>query len=339
MNTSTDDLRVLDEQAFGARVEPHRRELHVHCYRLLGSFEEAEDLVQEAFLRAWRRRETYEGRSSVRAWLYRIATNACLDALDKRPRQPSPDGEVAWLQPYPDDLLAQLPDRREGPEDVALARETVELAFIAAIQHLAPLRRAVLVLRDVLGCSAKETARLLETTVASVNSALQRARAGLRERLPEDREAWQPAAAASAAERELVARYVECSERVDAEGLAALLHEDVRFSMPPTPGVWTGRRAVVQGWIDGGFGSDAFGSLRCVVTRANGQPAVAAYVRKPGEVAYEPLAIDVLRVQDGVVTEIVTFDGALFEHFELPATIAAVPSDGAGGPGEAADRG
>jgi RNA polymerase sigma-70 factor (ECF subfamily) len=122
MSSISDDLRPLDEQAFGARVEPHRRELHVHCYRLLGSFEEAEDLVQEAFLRAWRRRETYEGRASVRAWLYRIATNACLDALDKRPRRPSASGEVAWLQPYPDELLEQLPDRREGPEDVALAK-------------------------------------------------------------------------------------------------------------------------------------------------------------------------------------------------------------------------
>ena len=127
MSSSTDDLRPLDEQAFGARVEPHRRELHLHCYRLLGSFEEAEDLVQEAFLRARRRRETYEGRASVRAWLYRIATNACLDALDKRPRRPGVSGEVAWLQPYPDELLEQLPDRREGPEDVALAKETVEL--------------------------------------------------------------------------------------------------------------------------------------------------------------------------------------------------------------------
>jgi len=323
MSSNTDDLRPLDEQAFGARVEPHRRELHVHCYRLLGSFEEAEDLVQEAFLRAWRRRETYEGRASVRAWLYRIATNACLDALDKRPRRPSASGEVAWLQPYPDELLEQLPDRREGPEDVALAKETVELAFIAAIQHLAPLPRAVLVLRDVLGCSAKETARLLETTEASVNSALQRARAGLRERLPEDREAWRNDADRTAVERDLLARYVECSERADAEGLAALMHEDVRFSMPPTPGVWTGRSTVVQGWIDGGFGSEAFGSMRCVVTGANGQPAVAGYVRKPGDAVYEPLAIDVLQVQDGVVTEIVTFDRAVFEHFDLPATLSA----------------
>ena len=259
----------------------------------------------------------------MRAWLYRIATNACLDALDKRPRQPSADGEVAWLQPYPDELLEQLPDRREGPEAVALARETIELAFIAAIQHIAPLPRAVLVLRDVLGCSAKETARLVETTEASVNSALQRARAGLRETLPEDREAWRRGTEPSAADRELLARYVECSERADAEGLAALLHEDVRFSMPPTPGVWTGRSTVLEAWVEGGFGLEGFGSMRCVVTRANGQPAVAAYVRKPGDAAYEPLAIDVLRVQDVAVTEIVTFGGRVFEHFGLPATLSA----------------
>jgi RNA polymerase sigma-70 factor (ECF subfamily) len=321
MNSITDDHRPLDERAFGARVEPHRRELHVHCYRLLGSFEEAEDLVQEAFLRAWRRRETYQGRSSVRAWLYRIATNACLDALGKRPQRPGASGEIAWLQPYPDELLEQLPDRREGPEDVALANETVELAFIASIAHLAPLPRAVLVLRDVLGCSARETARLLGTTEASVNSALQRARGGLRKILPADREEWQPAAAATAVERELVARYVECSERVDVEGLAALLHSDVGFLMPPGPGVWTGRSVVVQGWIDGGFGTEAFGSLRCVITRANGQPAVACYVRAPGDAAYEPLAIDVLRVRDGVVTEIVTFGRAVFTHFDLPASL------------------
>jgi RNA polymerase sigma-70 factor (ECF subfamily) len=255
--------------------------------------------------------------------LYRIATNACLDALDKRPRRPSAGGEIAWLQPYPDELLEQLPDRREGPEDAALAKETVELAFIAAIQHLAPLPRAVLVLRDVLDCSAKETARLLETTEASVNSALHRARGGLRRSLPEVREAWQHTVEATSAEREMLARYVECSERVDVAGLAALMHEEVRFSMPPTPGVWTGRSAVVRSWIDGGFGSEAFGSVRCVITRANGQPAVAGYVRKPGDAAFEPLAIDVLRVRDGVVTEIVTFDRAVFRHFDLPATLGA----------------
>jgi len=210
--------------------------------------------------------------------------------------------------------------RRPTQRDLLPLRE----AQIPALQIASPpLPRAVLVLRDVLGCSAKETARLLETTVASVNSALQRARAGLRASLPEDREAWQHAAEATAAERELLARYVECSERVDVEGLAALMLEDVRFSMPPTPGVWTGRSTVVQGWIDGGFGSEAFGSMRCVLTRANGQPAVAGYVRKPGDAAYERLAIDVLRVQDGVVTEIVTFGRVVFEHFDLAATLSA----------------
>jgi len=325
MDTMTDELRPLDQRDFGARVEPHRRELHVHCYRMLGSFEEAEDLVQEAFLRAWRRRETFQGRSSVRAWLYRIATNACLDALDKRPRRPGASGEIAWLQPYPDELLEQLPDRREGPEEVALAKETIELAFIAAIQHLAPLPRAVLVLRDVLGCSARETARLLETTEASVNSALQRARSGLRTHLPVDREAWPTVGTTptgtTVAERDLVARYVDCSERLDAQGLAALLHDDVRFSMPPSPGVWTGRGAVVQSWIDGGFGSDAFGHLRCVVTRANGQPAVAGYVRLPGDAGYELLAVDVLRVRGGLVTEIVTFDRAVLTYFDLPRSM------------------
>jgi RNA polymerase sigma-70 factor (TIGR02960 family) len=318
MTSTTEDLQQLDETAFGARVERHRRELHVHCYRMLGSFEESEDLVQETFLRAWRRRETYAGRASVRAWLYRIATNACLDALDKRPRTPTADGEVLWLQPYPDALLEELPDGREGPEDVTLAKETLELAFLVAIQHLAPLPRAVLVLRDVLGCSARETASLLETTEASVNSALQRARAGLRERLPERRAEWAPGAEPTAAERELLDRYVELSERADAQGLAALLHEDVRFTMPPQPGTWVGRDRVVGSWVEGGFGEGMFGSMRCVVTRANGQPAVACYVRRPGDDTYTPLAIDVLRIEDGAVTDITTFDGALLGMFDLP---------------------
>ena len=318
MTSTTEDLQQLDETAFGARVERHRRELHVHCYRMLGSFEESEDLVQETFLRAWRRRETYAGRASVRAWLYRIATNACLDALDKRPRTPTADGEVLWLQPYPDALLEELPDGREGPEDVTLGKETLELAFLVAIQHLAPLPRAVLVLRDVLGCSARETASLLETTEASVNSALQRARAGLRERLPERRAEWAPGAEPTAAERELLDRYVELSERADVQGLAALLHEDVRFTMPPQPGMWVGRDRVVGSWVEGGFGEGMFGSMRCVVTRANGQPAVACYVRRPGDDAYTPLAIDVLRIEEGTVKDITTFDGALFGMFDLP---------------------
>src|ERR671910_438020 len=275
MSIDADDLTTLDERSFGARVEPHRRELHLHCYRLLGSFDDAEDLVQEA-----------------------------------------------WLQPYPDDLLAQLPDHREGPEDVALGRETVELAFIAAIQHLAPLPRAVLVLRDVLGCSARDTAALLETTVASVNSALQRARGGLRHALPDDRGDWP--ADATAVEQDLLARYVDCTERVDLDGLAALLHEDARFSMPPEPGIWTGKKAVVTCWAEGGFGSDAFGSVRCVTTRANGQPAVAVYVRLPGASEYTALTLEGLRFRDGAVADVVNFDRSIFPHFGLPATLDTV---------------
>jgi RNA polymerase sigma-70 factor (ECF subfamily) len=319
MTLITDDLPALDRAQFGARVDRHRRELHLHCYRMLGSFEESEDLVQETFLRAWRRRDTYAGRASVRAWLYRIATNACLDALDKRPHRPAADGEVPWLQPYPDALLAELPDGREGPEDAALARETLELAFLVAIQHLAPLPRAVLVFRDVLDCSARQTATLLETTEASVNSALQRARAGLREHLPAQRSEWGTDAAPTPAQRDLLARYVDASDRADVAALKALLHEDVGFSMPPAPGVWRGRDAVVQGWIDGGFGSEGFGRLRCAVTQANGQPAVACYVRRPGDDAFRPLAMDVLTVAGDVITDITTFDGSLFALFGLPA--------------------
>src|SRR3954452_14616167 len=181
-------MELHDESTFSALVERHRRELQLHCYRMLGNFEESEDLTQETFLRAWRRRETYAGRASLRAWLYRIATNACLDALERRPpRVPSADGEVAWLQPYPDDLLA--PDSSEQ----VVERETIELAFLIAIQYLAPRPRAVLILRDVLGWRARDVAALLETSVAGVNSALQRARAVLKEHLPAERGEWAPA--------------------------------------------------------------------------------------------------------------------------------------------------
>jgi RNA polymerase sigma-70 factor (ECF subfamily) len=177
------------------------------------------------------------------------------------------------------------------------------------------------VFRDVLGCSARETATLLETTEASVNSALQRARAGLREHLPAQRSEWGAGTAPTPAQRDLLARYVEASDRADLAALTTLLHEDVNFSMPPHPGVWRGRDAVVQGWIDGGFGSEGFGELRCVVTHANGQPAVACYVRRPGGDAFRPLAIDVLTVAGDVVADITTFDGAVFELFGLPETL------------------
>jgi RNA polymerase sigma-70 factor (ECF subfamily) len=321
MTTSTDDrLLAADEAGFTAQVRRHRRELHVHCYRMLGSFDDCEDLVQETFLRAWRSRASFAGRSSVRAWLYKIATNACLDALDKRPRV-AVSGEITWLQPYPDELLEELAAPEAEPDSMVVAKETIELAFLTAIQHLAPLPRAVLILRDVLGCSAAETADLLETTVASANSALQRARAGMRERLPERRLEWGPGTDPTAAERELLDRYVAASERADLDGLVELLHEDLRFSMPPSPDSSQGREQVVQGWVDGGFGSEAFGSLRCVVTRANRQPAVACYAKRPGDDAYAPMAIDVLRIQEGAVVEIVTFGPEAFPAFDLPRSM------------------
>ena len=319
MTSRTQDPNAqLDRASFTASVERYRRELHVHCYRMLGSFEESEDLVQETYLRAWRRRQTFEGRSSMRAWLYKIATNACLDALDKRPRALSESGEVLWVQPYPDELLEELVGAGDDPEATVVSKETIELAYLVAIQRLVPLQRAVLILRDVLGLSAKETATVLETSAPAVNSALQRARAAMSDHLPERREEWPAGTDATAAERELLDRYVEYSEGPDPIALKRLLSEDVRFSMPPQPGVWEGRDEVVQSWIDGGFGSEAFGSLRCVVTRANRQPAVANYVRSPGDEHYTPLAIDVLQVVDGEVADIVVFGGSVFAWFGLP---------------------
>jgi RNA polymerase sigma-70 factor, ECF subfamily len=303
-----------DEKGFAALVEPHRRELQVHCYRMLGSFEEAEDQVQETFLRAWRRRETFEGRSTFRAWLYRIATNACLDALAAKPRPtPLDPADIPWLQPFPDQLMPDEPDA------LVVARETIELAYLAAIQLLPPRQRAALILRDVLGWPAKDTAALLETSVASVNSALQRAREALRERLPEQREAW--GGESSEDERALVQRYVEASERGDARALADMLRDDARFSMPPEPGLWVGRHSIVAAWEEGGFGTEAFGDIRCLVTAANRQPAIANYVRKPGDDVYRALALDVLRFEGGEIAEIVTFDSSRYPDFDLPPTL------------------
>jgi RNA polymerase sigma-70 factor (ECF subfamily) len=311
----------LNRDAFTESVQRHHRELHVHCYRILGSFDESEDLVQETYLRAWRRRDTFEGRSSLRAWLYKIATNACLDALDKRPRRVSATGEVAWLQPYPDSLLDELVDERDDPEAAAVSKETIELAFLVAIQRLVPLQRAVLILRDILGCSAKEMADVLETSVASVNSALQRARATMKEHLPDQRSAWAPGTDATTAQRHLVEVFVRHTEVPDVPALKRLLSDDVRFSMPPIPGVWEGRDTVVDCWVEGGFGTGTFGSMRCVVTSANRQPAVACYVRGPGDDLYSALAIDVLRIAGGEIAEIVTFGSEVFESFGLPEAL------------------
>jgi RNA polymerase sigma-70 factor (ECF subfamily) len=308
-----------DQSAFSELVERHRRELQVHCYRMLGSFEDSEDAVQETFLRAWRRRESFQGRSTFRAWLYRIATNACLDALERRPRTVPSSSEVPWLQPYPDRLLEEAAPSETEPDAAVVSKETIELAFLVAIQHLPPKQRAVLILRDVLGWSAKETASLLETSVASANSALQRARATLKKHLPERRLEWAPGSDPSREEQALLERYVDASERGDADAFIEIMREDARFTMPPEPGEWVGREAIVDAWKEGGFGtSDEFRDFRCLLTRANRQPAVACYRRRPGETDYSPLALDVLRVEEGRVAEIITFSGSLFPAFELP---------------------
>jgi len=336
-------MRGGDEAAFAALVERHQRELQVHCYRMLGSFEDAEDLVQETFLRAWRKRASFsfQGRWSVRAWLYRIATNACLDALAARPhRAParraskaradsggsSNPAEIPWLQPYPDRLLEGITDSDAGSEAVVVANETIRLAFLAAIQHLPPRQRTVLILRDVLGWSAKETASLLEATVASVSSALQRARATMKQHLPPRRLEWAPGSDPSQEERALLLRFMDATERGDAAALAALLSEDARLTMPPLPTWWEGREAIVAAMAEGPFLPE-FGHLRLVPTRANGQPAAAVYLRRPGDSTYRGLGIDVLRVEGGKVVEVTSFScqplGPRFSDDEVPDLLAA----------------
>ncbi|MDN5854392.1 MAG: RNA polymerase subunit sigma-70 [Actinomycetia bacterium] len=325
-NTRMEDLCVnglgeVDEPAFSGLTEQHRRELHVHCYRMLGSFEDAEDTVQETFLRAWRRRETFEGRSTFRAWLYRIATNACLDLLAKRRPAPATGGEVLWLQPYPDRLLDELPaGEADEPEAVAVARETIELAYLVAVQHLAPRPRAVLILRDVLGWPAKRVAELLGDSVNSVNSALQRARAGLREHLPAERQDW-TGAEDDAATRDLVRRYTDASVATDVDELTTLLRDDVRCSMPPTPGVYVGLDTVVNNWVADGF--EDLGHLRTILTFVNRQPAIAFYHWRKDESAYLPLTIDVLRITGGAITEITTFHNDQFPRLGLPERLPA----------------
>jgi RNA polymerase sigma-70 factor (ECF subfamily) len=300
----------------------------VHCYRMLGSLEDSEDLVQETFLRAWRSRASFQGRSSFRAWLYRIATNACLDALERRPREVTvhPEApalaEVPWLQPYPDDLLDGIASSDDEPENEVVARETIELAFIAAIQLLPPKQRAVLISRDVLGWSAAESAELLHLSVAAVNSALQRARATLKQHLPRQRLDWARDSDPSKSERLLLQRYMEATDRGDVAGMTNLLRQDALCSMPPNPQWWIGAEAIVASWVDGGFGNPSWGELRCVPTRANRQPAVAVYHRRPGESAYQPLVLDVLRVEEDGVAEVVAFPlEPLIDALGLPKTI------------------
>ncbi|NUU19169.1 sigma-70 family RNA polymerase sigma factor [Cellulomonas humilata] len=311
------DVSEIRAQDFTELVAPLRGELHAHCYRMLGSVHDADDALQDALLRAWRAIDGFEGRSSLRSWLYRIATNTCLDAIAQRGRRalpvdlgPSsdqavvgdaPQTEVAWLGPYPDARYEQ--------------RESVELAFVAALQHLPGNQRAALLLFEVLGFSAAEIAMWMDTTVASVNSALQRARATVAEKVP----ARDHQPAADARVREVVAAYSSALERGDVDLLLSLVTEDVTWSMPPLPHWYRGRPAV------GDFATTvAFtcGSWRHVPTSANGQPAVASYLRAPGEDVHRAWSIDVLTFRGDQVAELTAFIGP--EHFEawgLPVTL------------------
>ena len=321
---------AADAEAFQRLAEPYRRELQLHCYRMLGSVQDAEDLVQETFLRAWRGFAAFEGRSSFRNWLYRIATNVCLNALASRavarrllpealgppagsPPEGAPASDVAWLEPYPDALLEGVPDAAPGPEARYEMHEAVQLAFVAAIQHLPPRQRAVLLLHDVLGCSASETAGLLESTVASVNSALQRARTTLELRQPGGRRGAQPQP--DERQRVLLERYVRTWEDRDLDGFVALLREDVVLVMPPWPQWYLGRAAVREVFARVWRGA----RFRIVLTAANRQPALAMYSRSGSEPKWEAHAIQLLSFRGDAVGTLTTFrDPRLFTRFGLP---------------------
>jgi RNA polymerase sigma-70 factor (TIGR02960 family) len=317
---------MTDETAFAAQLEPHRRELQVHCYRMLGSFDEAEDLVQETFLRAWRKRASYEGRATVRAWLYKIATNACLDLIARNKRRVAPGdatanpSEVPWLEPVADHLLDEVASSEPDPEAATVVKETIELAYLVAIQHLPPRQRAALILRDVLGWSARETAELLETSVASANSALQRARAGLEQNLPADRADTASRADSSEQERALLARFMDAHERADTSGFAAMLREDVRVTMPPFPMLYDGIESLAPLW-ERAFDEAEFGEWKLVPTRVNRQPAAASYLRRTGETEFRAFKLDVLRIEGDRIAEITTFGTQPFERLRLPATL------------------
>jgi RNA polymerase sigma-70 factor (TIGR02960 family) len=336
---TAESVRQLDEWAFASLVEAHRRELQVHCYRMVGSYDDAEELVQDTFLRAWRTRDRFEGRSSVRTWLYRIATNACIDFLRRSRRKPQqyapipgmdhgavaePPAMVAWLQPYPDELLDEIASDAAHPDAEAVSRETIELVFLAAIQHLPARQRAVLILRDVLGWSAADTAALLELTVASVNSALQRAKPTLRAHLPEPRAEWKAPAQVSAQEREVLAKYMSAAVSADVGVMTQLLREDVRLTMPPNPFWFVGREAFLN-FVTPSVDPASpmfFGAWRHLETRANRMPAVAGYVKRPGTEVYRAQVLDVLRIDaEGRIAEITSFEPHLFAAFGLPLTL------------------
>jgi RNA polymerase sigma-70 factor (TIGR02960 family) len=322
-----DRARAGDQDAFRELTEPHRRELQVHIYRNVGSPQDAEDLVQETLLAAWRSIERFEGRASVRAWLYRIATNRALDALRasrRRPEdlqrmtempEPTRYGEAIWLEPFPDVLFDGVPDAAPGPDARYEAREAIALAFIAGLQHLSPQQRAVLVLRDVLGFHAGEVAEMLDTSDASVNSLLRRARAALEARLPAGRRERAPLPS-SKRERETVDRFADAIQAGDIDAVVALLTDDAWLTMPPEPYEYQGAATI------GAFLRDRTlrrGAPRLVPTRANTQPAFGVYFPSPQTEIARPYALLVLTLQGERISAITWFGGSsVFPHFGLP---------------------
>jgi len=317
-----------DQEAFAQLIDPYRKQLLVHCYRILGSFEDAEDMLQETLVRVWKHLDSFEGRSSLRAWLYKVATNASLDALDSRrvrglpkelyargdPTQPlpAPSQEVIWVEPLPDEWIDGQPDIY--PEARYEVRESITLAFIAALQKLPGRQRAVLLLCDVMGWSSNEAAEILDMTTAAVNSALQRARESLKQTERKTRPSRLNEQVSA-----LLARYVAAWETADSSALIAVLREDVALTMPPLP-VWFGGHADIQTFLNGYLfkSFDSF-RVRLVTVRANGSPAFAVY-QMDQEGIYRAAAIHILTVENGQIAEIndfLTFDGQLFSRFNL----------------------
>jgi RNA polymerase sigma-70 factor, ECF subfamily len=327
--------RAGDEDAFARLTEPHRRALHAHCYRMLGSVHDAEDALQETLLRAWRGLGSFEGRSSLRSWLYAIATNASLRAIERRPKRVLPidyapaadphDGlaeplvESVWVEPYPNERLG-LEDGLAGPEARYEQRESVELAFIAALQHLPARQRAVLILRDVLGFSARETAATLETTPTGVDSALQRAHKAVDERLPERSQQAMLSSLDDEDLREIVDRYVDAWERADVDAVVEMLAGDGALTMPPLPTWYRGREAVAAFLEAEVLTEDK--RWRLVPARANGQLAFGNYRWDAERGAFEPRSISVLTLGHEGIAEITTFLGPeLLARFGLPGEL------------------
>jgi RNA polymerase sigma-70 factor, ECF subfamily len=324
--------RAGDEDAFGELIDPYRGELQLHCYRILGSLQDAEDAVQETLLAAWRGLDGFEGRASLRNWLYRIATNRCLNALrDRRrrpqevpsmvePPEPTRMSDPIWLEPYPDVLLERLPDTAPGPAARYETRESVGLAFVAGLQHLPPRQRAALVLRDVLGFHTAKVAEILDSTEGSVKGALQRARATLDDRLLPGGTERAPLAR-SARERELVGHFATAVERGDTDAIVSLLTDDAWLTMPPQPYEYQGGHAIAR-FITREREARRGANLRLVPTRANGQPAFGCYLPDPQAPIARAYGLMVLTLTDDSISAVTWFgERGLFPGFGLPRTL------------------